>query len=551
MSKNFELSFHVQNHARNADGSIFSASNTVYESAVEREKRIKELEERLKFNHEEQRRWTDDFHKLDSSIGRGLGITVAGIGNMAHGAEVRARRALGFNDNVAPNALIRGGEFIQENAEAYEQKHVSGLYREGLANNQPSGDLTKPDTWSMGEKPNTADFLRNVIFSAVEDAPVYAAIAASMYLTRNPTVAGAFGVGRTVAAPSVAAASKIIPTAQTALQTTVPAVVGGLINAAQSAGGQAQENIKRLERYDNEELFQKSPVFRNRVEETMRSKLPTAIEQAESELGMRLTANEKAEIAVALFETTADNVREHLVSDIRTESGGLGAMSGFAGGALLGKVFGAAGVRATQSYIRQVGGKIFATAKIEGLQEIIEGMGGRTGFNIATGMDVSLTEDTFAEFVMGTSSGAVAATPTALLTTKGRQRTEEEQQAETEARIRVIGDLGDIRKEVNQSESPSELRENFLNPEKKDTFAPTEVLRNVRQRLTSKDPETQLEASQLEEARELFSESFVRSEGELSRRNEILSSYIATKNIDIQEAEEMGAYRYFKLHELE
>lgn len=543
MSKNFELSLQVQNHARNADGSIFSASNIVRESAEEREKRIRDLEERLRFNHEEQRRWTDDVYQLSASLERGVGNAIAGVGTLGHSAEVGARRMLGANDNVAPNALIRGGEHLMERAKSIEQNHISGMYREGLENSQPSGDITRPSTWSMGKNPNTADFLRNIVFSAVEDAPVYAAIAASMYATRNPTVATAFGtsraIGASVAPPSAAIAGKIIPTAQTALQSIAPVATGAGSHAAQSAGGQASENIKRLDRYNNEELFQQSPVFRNRVEESMHSELPTAIKQAEAELGMELTAEEKAEIAVALFETTADNVREQLVSDIRTESGGLGAMSGLAGGALLGKVFGDAGVRATQSYIRQVGGKILATAKIEGLQEIGEGMGGRTGFNIATGMDVSLTEDTFAEFVMGVGSGGVAATPMALLTTQGRQRSKEEQQADTEARIRVTGDLGDVRNAVNQSESPSELRENFLNPEKKDTFAPTEVLRNVRQRLTSKDPETQLEASQLEEARELFSEAFVRAEGELTRRNEILTTFTATKNIDIQEAEQM------------
>ena len=477
MSNKFELSIKSQHYPQERVNSVYTNERRVTESAEERLSRIQELEDRLRFEDEERRRFSDDFVQLGASLERGAGNLIAGMGTLGHIAETKVRGLVGANTNVAPNALIRGGERLLERADEIEAQ-TSGMYREMMDQSTPSGDLTDPSSISLGENPTFGGLLRQAVFSGLEELPTYAAIAATTVATRNPNAGAAMLAGR--GAKGAAAVT----------------AVGGVTSAASSAGNQAYENVRKLESFNNTELFEQSAPFRERASASIKERLEPAIQEAELELGP-LSDTEKARIAEAVIEDSLDEARTALASDVRTESGGLGAVSGLAGGMALGKIFGPVMGRTTQSYVRQVAGKIGASIAVEGTQEVFEGVGGRIGFQNATGIETNLTENTFAEFALGAGAGATMSGPTAILTTQ-QEESPEALKAQAESRneqvIKARSKL-DALARVEEKGDYSELLDR-----NSETYDPALAMADVRTRVSTAEgltPEQLNEGAQL------------------------------------------------------
>lgn len=509
MSKNFDLSLSTVRFAETGAQEAFERNTmTAAQAAEERTRRVRELEQRLFWEDENAMKASDRITQGASYLESGAGHLLHSVGALGHAAETKSRELLGLDPTVAPNALIRGGEHLMKRAEDLRGQ-TSGMYQEMLADSTPSGDITKPSTWSLGERPTVEGLLTHVIGSAIEEAPVYAAIAAATVLTKGaaaPTGMAVLNQG----ARSVAATSKAAYAAP-----AVGAVVGG----AQAGGNQGYESVERLRNLGLDELLGESPVAAQMFQERLEQRLPTELGNLRELLGSDPTPEEASGVISTLVSQIESEVRNSLESSVRTESFVTGGASGLVGGALLGKLFVGKGAGITK--------KVAGAAVIEGGQEVAEGMGGRFGYNWITEAGIDLTENTFAEAILGAGTGAVLGVPTALAT---GEETEEQQQSrvsDVELKNRVTvksAATQEALKEVNNTGDYGSL----LDPTSPE-FAPYEVLQDIRARVNT----GKASPEQVKEAAGVMQVAMAATEGLIQDR--IIKSN-AMKNYTTEEA---------------
>ena len=248
-------------------------------------------------------------------------------------------RANRFNPvSAAGRAIESGGRRISEQGDSLRNAR-SDEAKERARQFTPDGDLTKPSTWTMGENPSVEGF-----------AHVLADVVGSM----APPVATAIATRGRSAATQMRA--------------------GGATVAGQIGGSAMDEAREYLGQFDDNQLRQVSPVFR--------------------------------ELEAKGY--SAADARTILEREVENRAATYAAPVGFAGGQATGALLGKPGEKLAGKFAGMapkaiVLGVLGATE--EGLQEVIEGVATRAGINDAAGTDRSLTEGTFGEFVLGAKGG--------------------------------------------------------------------------------------------------------------------------------------------------
>lgn len=171
----------------------------------------------------------------------------------------------------------------------------------------------------------------------------------------------------------------VAPQVATAIATrgrsaTTQAAVGGTVGASQIGGAAIQEANEYLSGFTDDKLRQASPVFR--------------------------------ELEAKGY--SAEDARKIITREAENRAGSYAAPVGMAGGAATGAILGKTGERIAAG-TKGIGAKAAVLGALgateEGIQEVGEGVATRGGINDATGMDRSLTEGTFGEFVLGAAGG--------------------------------------------------------------------------------------------------------------------------------------------------
>lgn len=230
-----------------------------------------------------------------------------------------------------------GGWISDKGAQVRDSR--SEAAKELARQSTPEGDITKPDTWTMGKAPSVegaAHVLSDVVGSV---------------------------------APQVATA---IATRGRSAPTQV--AVGGTVGASQIGGAAIQEANEYLSGFTDEKLRQASPVFRD----------------------------------LEAKGYSAEDARKIITREAENRAGAYAAPVGMAGGAATSAILGKTGERIAAG-TKAIGAKAAVLGALgateEGIQEVGEGVATRGGINDATGMDRSLTEGTFGEFVLGAAGG--------------------------------------------------------------------------------------------------------------------------------------------------
>lgn len=284
-----------------------------------------------------------------------LGMTMDEARRLAE-AEGKPERALEWYEksnrlnpaSIAGRGIEAAGQWISKKGDEIRDSR-SPQAKEKARQSTPDGDITQPDTWTMGSNPSVEGV-----------AQVLADVTGSM-------------------APNVAAA-----VATRGRSATTQMNVGGATVAAQTGGGAMDEATQYLNQFDDAKLRTVSPTFRE---------------------------------LEAKGYSPAD-AREILLRDAQNRAGAYAAPVGFAGGKATSALLGKPG--------EHLAGKMGSTvAKVavlgalgateEGLQEVGEGIATRAGINDATGMNRSLTEGTFGEFILGAKAGGTTAGGKAVL----------------------------------------------------------------------------------------------------------------------------------------
>lgn len=150
---------------------------------------------------------------------------------------------------------------------------------------------------------------------------------------------------------------------------------GGAVGAAQIGGAAIQEATEYLSGFTDDKLRQASPVFRD----------------------------------LEAKGYSPEDARTIITREAENRAGAFAAPVGMAGGAASSAILGKTGERVASGF-KGIGAKAAVLGALgateEGIQEVGEGVATRAGINDATGMDRSLTEGTFGEFVLGAAGGA-------------------------------------------------------------------------------------------------------------------------------------------------
>ncbi len=190
---------------------------------------------------------------------------------------------------------------------------------------------------------------------------------------KAPSVEGAAHVLSDVVGSVAPQVATTIATRGRSAATQVKA--GGAVGAAQIGGAAIQEANEYLSSFTDDKLRQASPVFR--------------------ELEAKGYSPEDA--------------RTIITREAENRAAAFAAPVGMAGGSASSAILGKTGERIAGGF-KGIGAKAAVLGALgateEGIQEVGEGVATRAGINDATGMDRSLTEGTFGEFVLGAAGGA-------------------------------------------------------------------------------------------------------------------------------------------------
>ncbi len=237
-------------------------------------------------------------------------------------------------------AIESGGRWVSRQGDRLRDAR-SDEAKELARQSTPDGDITKPSTWTMGE---------------------------------NPTVEGVAQVAADVMGSMAPPVATAIATRGRSATTQIRA--GGATVAGQIAGAAMEEAGTYLGQFNDDQLRQVSPVFRD----------------------------------LEARGYSAADARTILEREAENRAAAYAAPVGYAGGQATGAILGKAGERLAGKFAGAlpkavVLGTLGATE--EALQEVFEGVATRAGINDAAGTDRSLTEGTFGEAVLGAKGGGV------------------------------------------------------------------------------------------------------------------------------------------------